>query len=38
MSSMITVEEALRRTLASAETPLEEEKVALEKAYGRVLR
>ena len=37
MSSMITVEEALRRTLASAETPLEEEKVALDKAYGRVL-
>ena len=37
MSSMITVEEALRSTLASAETPLEEEKVALETAYGRVL-
>ena len=36
-SPMITVEEALRRVLASAETPLEEEKVALEKAYGRVL-
>ena len=35
---MITVEEALRRVLASAETPLEEEKVALDKAYGRVLR
>ena len=34
---MITVEEALRRVLASAETPLEEEKVALEMAYGRVL-
>jgi molybdopterin molybdotransferase len=37
MSSMITVEEALARVLASAETPLEEEKVALESAYGRVL-
>jgi molybdopterin molybdotransferase len=37
MSSMITVEEALRRVLASAETPLKEEKVALEQAYGRVL-
>ncbi len=37
MSQMITVEEALRRVLASAQTPLEEEKVALEKAYGRVL-
>jgi molybdopterin molybdotransferase len=37
MSSMITVEEALKRVLASAETPLEEEKVALELAYGRVL-
>jgi molybdopterin molybdotransferase len=37
MSSMITVEEALKRVLASAETPLEEEKVALEAAYGRVL-
>jgi len=37
MSPMITVEEALKRVLASAETPLEEEKVALEKAYGRVL-
>ena len=36
-SPMITVEEALGRVLASAETPLEEEKVALEKAYGRVL-
>ena len=28
---MITVEEALARVLASAETPLEEEKVALDK-------
>ena len=37
MSSMITVEEALKRVLASAETPLEEEKVALQAAYGRVL-
>jgi len=37
MSPMITVEEALKRVLASAETPLDEEKVALEKAYGRVL-
>jgi molybdopterin molybdotransferase len=37
MSAMITVEEALARTLASAETPLQEEKVALESAYGRVL-
>jgi molybdopterin molybdotransferase len=38
MSSMITVEEALKRVLASAEeTPLEEEKVALEGGYGRVL-
>ena len=30
MSAMITVEEALARVLASAETPLEEEKVALD--------
>jgi molybdopterin molybdotransferase len=37
MSSMITVDEALKRVLASAETPLEEENVALEAAYGRVL-
>ena len=37
MSPMITVEEALARVLASAETPLDEEKVALEAAYGRVL-
>jgi molybdopterin molybdotransferase len=34
---MISVEEALRRVLASADTPLEEEKVALRAAYGRVL-
>ena len=37
MSPMITVEEALKRVLASAKTPLDEEKVALEAAYGRVL-
>jgi molybdopterin molybdotransferase len=37
MSPMITVEEALKRVLASAEAPLEEEKVALAEAYGRVL-
>jgi molybdopterin molybdotransferase len=37
VSPMITVEEALARVLASAEAPLEEEKVALEAAYGRVL-
>ncbi len=37
MSPMITVEEALKRVLASAETPLDEEKVALQSAYGRVL-
>jgi molybdopterin molybdotransferase len=37
MSAMITVEEALKRVLASAEAPLDEEKVALEGAYGRVL-
>ena len=34
---MITVEEALRRVLASAETPLGDETVDLEMAYGRVL-
>ncbi|MGC2787293.1 MAG: molybdopterin molybdenumtransferase MoeA, partial [Roseiarcus sp.] len=37
MSPMITVDEALARVLASAETPLDEEKVALEATYGRVL-
>ena len=37
MSAMISVEEALKRVLASAETPLEEEKVALQAGYGRVL-
>jgi hypothetical protein len=34
MSAMITVEEALARVLASAETPLEEEKVALRQGAG----
>jgi molybdopterin molybdotransferase len=37
MSGMITVEEALRRVLASAAAPLDEETVVLEAAYGRVL-
>ena len=37
MSAMITVEEALARVIASGAPPLEEEKVALEEAYGRVL-
>jgi molybdopterin molybdotransferase len=37
MSGMITVEEALRRVLASAATPLDGETVPLESAYGRVL-
>jgi molybdopterin molybdotransferase len=37
MSSMISVEEALKRVLASAEAPLEEETVALQAGYGRVL-
>jgi molybdopterin molybdotransferase len=37
MSPMITVEEALKRVLASAEMPLEEETVALSCGYGRVL-
>jgi molybdopterin molybdotransferase len=37
MNAMITVEEALARVLASAESPLEDESVALEAAYGRVL-
>jgi molybdopterin molybdotransferase len=37
MSAMITVEEALARVLASAGSPLGEEKLALEAAYGRVL-
>ena len=37
MSDMITVEEALARVLASARTPLDEERVALDAAHGRVL-
>jgi molybdopterin molybdotransferase len=37
MSAMITVEEALNRVLGSADSPLDEEKVALEAACGRVL-
>ena len=37
MSAMITVDEALARVLASAEAPVEEEKVMLDAAYGRVL-
>src|SRR5208282_2100583 len=37
MSGMITVEEALKRVLASAETPLGEERAPLDAAYGRVL-
>src|SRR5271169_2093848 len=37
MSAMITVEEALARVLASAETPLEQENIAVEEVYGRVL-
>ena len=37
MSPMITVEEALKRVLASADTPLREENVVIEAAYGRVL-
>src|SRR6202042_1233834 len=37
MNAMITVEEALARVIASGAPPLEEEKVALEQAYGRVL-
>ncbi len=37
MSGMITVEEALKRVLASAETPLGQERVALDAADGRVL-
>jgi molybdopterin molybdotransferase len=37
MSAMITVDEALMRVLASAEAPLDEEKVALESSCGRVL-
>jgi molybdopterin molybdotransferase len=37
VSGMISVEEALARVLASAQAPLDEEQVALEAAYGRVL-
>jgi molybdopterin molybdotransferase len=37
MNAMITVEEALARVIASGAPPLEEEKVALEQAFGRVL-
>jgi molybdopterin molybdotransferase len=37
MSGMITVAEALKRVLASADTPLGEERVALDAAHGRVL-
>jgi molybdopterin molybdotransferase len=37
MNVLITVEEALARVLASAATPLGEERVPLEEAYGRVL-
>jgi molybdopterin molybdotransferase len=37
MNAMMTVEEALARVIASGAPPLEEEKVALEQAYGRVL-
>ena len=37
MSGLITVDEALARVLASAETPLREESVALAEAHGRVL-
>jgi molybdopterin molybdotransferase len=37
MSSMITVEEALARVLSSAGAPLDEERVALDQGFGRVL-
>ncbi len=37
MTGMMTVAEALERVLASAERPLEEERVALAGAHGRVL-
>jgi len=37
VSGMITVEDALARVLASAEAPLDEERVSLEAAHGRVL-
>src|ERR1700734_4497609 len=37
MNAMMTVEEALARVIASGAPPLEEETIALESAYGRVL-
>ena len=37
MSGMISVEEALKRTLASAETRIEEETVSISLSYGRIL-
>ncbi len=37
MSGMITVEEALARVLASVKSPLDEERIALEAAHGRML-
>src|SRR5271168_1653797 len=37
MKAMMKVEEALARVIASGAPPLEEETVALEQAYGRVL-
>lgn len=37
MSGLIPVEEALARVLASAATPLSEERVPLDEAFGRVL-
>ena len=37
MNAMMTVEEALARVIASGAPPLDEEEVALEQAYGRVL-
>ena len=37
MKAMMTVEEALARVIASGAPPLDEEKVSLEQAYGRVL-
>jgi len=37
MSGLISVEEALERVLASADAPLDEERVRLDAAHGRVL-
>ena len=37
MNGMISVEEALARVLASAEAPLDEERIALQAGFGRVL-